>query len=99
MWSSYIFNQERHHAKKSFRTECLTLLMRFDIAYDRKYLFGFFDGESNTLILRSNLALLTEGRVHPQAPMNRAPAAKAACVLNMSKPQSLQGCATERFRG
>ncbi|MEK6324260.1 MAG: IS200/IS605 family transposase, partial [Acidobacteriota bacterium] len=33
----YIRNQEKHHAKKSFRSEYLTLLKRFDIAYDSKY--------------------------------------------------------------
>ena len=41
----YIRNQEEHHAKKSFRKEYLTLLKRFDIAYDPKYVFEFADGE------------------------------------------------------
>jgi hypothetical protein len=41
----YIRNQERHHAKRSFRNEYLTLLKRFDIAYEPKYLFEFFTDE------------------------------------------------------
>ncbi|HLG17148.1 MAG TPA: IS200/IS605 family transposase [Blastocatellia bacterium] len=41
----YIRNQERHHAKKSFRSEYLTLLKRFDIVYDPKYVFEFSSGE------------------------------------------------------
>jgi putative transposase len=42
---AYIRNQEKHHAKKSFRSEYLTLLKKFDIAYDQKYVFEFPDGE------------------------------------------------------
>ena len=41
----YIRNQEKHHAKKSFRNEYLTLLKKFDIAYEPKYLFEFFTDE------------------------------------------------------
>ena len=41
----YIRNQEKHHAKRSFRNEYLTLLKRFDIAYEPKYLFEFFTDE------------------------------------------------------
>ena len=39
----YIRNQEKHHAKKSFRSEYVTLLRKFDIAYDARYLFEFPD--------------------------------------------------------
>src|SRR6185369_17643666 len=38
----YIRNQERHLPKRSLRSEYLTLLKRFDIAYEPKYLFEFF---------------------------------------------------------
>jgi len=41
----YIRNQEKHHVKRSFRNEYLTLLKRFDIAYEPKYLFEFFTDE------------------------------------------------------
>ncbi len=39
----YIANQEAHHQKKSFREEYTSLLKDFDIAYEDKYLFEFFD--------------------------------------------------------
>ncbi len=38
----YIFNQEKHHIKRSFRAEFLSLLRKFEIEYDEKYLFEFF---------------------------------------------------------
>ena len=38
---AYIRNQEKHHARKSFRSEYLALLKRFGIAYDPKYVFEF----------------------------------------------------------
>jgi hypothetical protein len=41
----YIRNQDKHHAKRSFRNEYLTLLTRFDIAYELKYVFEFFTDE------------------------------------------------------
>ena len=41
----YIRNQEKHNAKRSFRNEYLTLLKRFDIAYEPKYVFEFFTDE------------------------------------------------------
>ena len=41
----YIRNQEKHHAKRSFRNEYLTLLKKFDIAYEPKYVFEFFTDE------------------------------------------------------
>jgi putative transposase len=37
----YIQNQETHHAKKTFRSEYLEFLKKFDVAYDPKYLFKF----------------------------------------------------------
>jgi putative transposase len=39
----YIENQEIHHKMKSFREEYLEFLKRFQIKYDRKYLFEFFN--------------------------------------------------------
>jgi REP-associated tyrosine transposase len=39
----YIQNQERHHARHSFKDEYMTLLRKFDIAFDDKYVFKFID--------------------------------------------------------
>jgi putative transposase len=39
----YINNQEAHHAKTAFRTEYLEMLSRFEVSYDEKYVFVFFD--------------------------------------------------------
>lgn len=39
----YIQNQEQHHKKEKFRTEYIKFLQKFDIEYDEKYLFDFFD--------------------------------------------------------
>lgn len=39
----YIANQELHHKKRTFRDEYIELLKRFEIKYDEKYLFDFFD--------------------------------------------------------
>ena len=35
----YIQNQQKHHAKKSFRDEYVELLEKFGVEYDRKYIF------------------------------------------------------------
>jgi REP element-mobilizing transposase RayT len=35
----YIQNQQKHHAKKSFREEYIQLLERFGVAYDARYIF------------------------------------------------------------
>ena len=35
----YIQNQEKHHSRRSFRTEYLTLLRKFDIAFEEKIHF------------------------------------------------------------
>ncbi|MBN2805478.1 MAG: IS200/IS605 family transposase [Prolixibacteraceae bacterium] len=40
---NYILNQEQHHKKKTFREEYLSLLEKFEIEYDEKYLFRFFE--------------------------------------------------------
>jgi REP element-mobilizing transposase RayT len=39
----YIENQERHHAKRSFRDEYVALLTKFEVEYNRTYLFTFID--------------------------------------------------------
>ena len=39
----YIQNQETHHHKQSFKDEYMTLLRKFDIAFDEKYVFRFID--------------------------------------------------------
>lgn len=40
---SYIKNQEEHHSKKSFKTEYIELLKKFEIEFDEKYLFAWVD--------------------------------------------------------
>jgi len=39
----YIINQEKHHAKRSFRDEYLTLLRKFEIDFKDEYVFEFYD--------------------------------------------------------
>ena len=39
----YIANQETHHKKRTFREEYVDLLNKFQIKYDVKYLFDFFE--------------------------------------------------------
>jgi REP element-mobilizing transposase RayT len=39
----YIMSQEEHHKKRTFREEYLELLKQFDIDYNVKYLFDFFE--------------------------------------------------------
>ena len=41
--AKYVLNQEEHHRNKSFRTEYLEFLKRFDVPYDERYLFDFFE--------------------------------------------------------
>ena len=40
---NYIMNQEKHHKKKTFKEEYIELLKDFEIEYDTKYLFEFYD--------------------------------------------------------
>lgn len=40
---NYILNQEKHHNRRSFREEYTELLKRFELDYEEKYLFEFFD--------------------------------------------------------
>ncbi len=39
----YILKQKEHHKKKSFRQEYLDFLKKFEVEYDEKYLFEFYD--------------------------------------------------------
>jgi putative transposase len=39
----YILNQEMHHSKRPFREEYMELLRRFEVEYDDRFLFEFFD--------------------------------------------------------
>ncbi len=39
----YIMNQEEHHRAKSFKDEYLKMLHDFEIGYDEKYMFDFFE--------------------------------------------------------
>ena len=40
---NYILNQEIHHKKKTFKTEYIGLLKKFEIEYNEKYLFEWID--------------------------------------------------------
>ena len=39
----YIKSQQKHHEKRTFHQEYLLLLKKFNIAFDEKYLFEFYD--------------------------------------------------------
>ena len=39
----YIFDQKKHHAKQSFKTEYISLLKLFEIDFKDEYLFEFYD--------------------------------------------------------
>lgn len=41
---NYIKNQERHHARSSFREEYLMFLKKFNVDFDGKYVFEFIEG-------------------------------------------------------
>ena len=44
----YIQNQEKHHQQNSFKNEYMTLLRKFNIAFENKYVFDFVeDGSLN----------------------------------------------------
>jgi len=40
---NYIINQEEHHAKNNFKEEYLKLLEQYDIDFNSKYVFEFYD--------------------------------------------------------
>jgi putative transposase len=39
----YILNQERHHRKRTFRSEYTEFLRKFEIPYDERYMFEWLD--------------------------------------------------------
>jgi len=39
----YILNQERHHQRETFKEEYLDLLKEFEVQFDEKYLFEWYD--------------------------------------------------------
>jgi REP element-mobilizing transposase RayT len=39
---NYILNQEQHHKNKSFKVEYMEFLKKFEIEYDKRYLFDFW---------------------------------------------------------
>ena len=39
----YILNQEEHHRKKTFREEYIEFLKRFEIEYNERYLFEWYE--------------------------------------------------------
>ena len=42
----YIMQQKEHHAKKSFKDEYTSLLNRFEVDFDEKYLFDWLDDDA-----------------------------------------------------
>ena len=40
---NYILNQENHHNRRTFREEYIELLNKFEVEYEDKYLFEFFN--------------------------------------------------------
>jgi putative transposase len=40
---NYILNQPEHHKKETFRQEYIEFLEKFEIEYEEKYLFEFYD--------------------------------------------------------
>jgi REP element-mobilizing transposase RayT len=41
--AKYVLNQEQHHRDKSFKGEYISLLKKFDVEFDEKYLFDWID--------------------------------------------------------
>ena len=41
----YIQDQEKHHARRSFKDEYLEMLRRFNVKYDERYLFNWIEDE------------------------------------------------------
>jgi putative transposase len=39
----YIMKQEKHHKRQTFKEEYLSLLNKFEVEYDERYLFEFYD--------------------------------------------------------
>jgi REP element-mobilizing transposase RayT len=41
--AKYVINQKEHHSSRSFKSEYLTLLRKFDIAFEDKYVFEWIE--------------------------------------------------------
>jgi len=41
--AKYVMNQKEHHRKKTFKEEHLQFLQKFEVEYDEKYLFEYYD--------------------------------------------------------
>ena len=39
----YILNQEEHHKKKPFKEEYIDFLKKYDIEFEERFLFDFFE--------------------------------------------------------
>lgn len=39
----YVMNQKQHHMKETFQEEYINLLKKFEVEYDEKYLFDWFE--------------------------------------------------------
>jgi hypothetical protein len=39
----YIMNQEKHHTSKSFKEEYLEMLKKFEMKFDERYIFEFYE--------------------------------------------------------
>jgi putative transposase len=46
---NYILRQEQHHAKKTFKAEYLEMLKKFEVDYDERYLFKFYEPNADSL--------------------------------------------------
>jgi REP element-mobilizing transposase RayT len=40
---NYILNQEKHHKKKTFKQEYIEFLKKFEVEFDEKFLFEWYD--------------------------------------------------------
>ena len=41
--AKYVMNQKEHHRKKTFKEEYIQFLQKFEVEYDEKYLFKFYE--------------------------------------------------------
>jgi putative transposase len=41
--AKYVLNQEEHHKKRSFKQEYEGLLHKFDVEFDKRYIFDFWE--------------------------------------------------------
>ena len=41
--AKYVLDQEKHHKKRSFKDEYVTMLDRFEVEYEDRYLFNWIE--------------------------------------------------------